>query len=380
MHSRAWDYVHLDPFGSVAPHLGASHTLVPIRPRSRGERRFLRTFAGASLRPPLAFNPRPRRLSTPSDAFQLHPDVRSYGTTLRRRRRESAARGDRERVRDGRVVPLRRVPGRRQAAIRRGSGSSRRTERRRFKQLRLSWPPPRVVQRARRSRSDRRRRARGGAARARDRGSPLVRPEGGALRVGRRSRASRRRRRGRGGGADRDDVALRRVRGVRSRRRRRRRRRERARVDVRVRTRGRGRGRTNRIRNRAETDEARTGVVGRARVGGVRVEDAGARRRGRRRVSRGARDDVALAATREGSVGRRGRRVVSLRGRVRRPSHGGAPERGRARGRAAARGSRRVEDALRRARGEDGRERGGVEVRSIHWSPYDRVGVVDADP
>ena len=40
------------------------------------------TFAGASLRPPLAFNPRPRRLSTPSDAFELHPDVASYGTTL----------------------------------------------------------------------------------------------------------------------------------------------------------------------------------------------------------------------------------------------------------------------------------------------------------
>jgi hypothetical protein len=42
---------------------GASHTLVPIRPRSRGERRSLRTLPGASLRPgSLAFNPRPRRL------------------------------------------------------------------------------------------------------------------------------------------------------------------------------------------------------------------------------------------------------------------------------------------------------------------------------
>ena len=41
-------------------------TLVPVRPRSRGERRSLRTFPGASLRPgSLAFNPRPRRLSTP---------------------------------------------------------------------------------------------------------------------------------------------------------------------------------------------------------------------------------------------------------------------------------------------------------------------------
>ena len=36
-----------------------------------------------SLRPPLGFDPRPRRLSTPTDAFELHPDVRSYGTTLK---------------------------------------------------------------------------------------------------------------------------------------------------------------------------------------------------------------------------------------------------------------------------------------------------------
>ena len=50
-------------------------TLVPIRPRRRGERRSLRTFPGASLRPSLAFNPRPRSLSTPTDAFQLHPDI-----------------------------------------------------------------------------------------------------------------------------------------------------------------------------------------------------------------------------------------------------------------------------------------------------------------
>jgi hypothetical protein len=62
----------------------SSITLVPIRPRRRGERRSLRTFAVVSLRPHLAFNPRPRRLSTSTDAFQLHPDVRSYGTTQRR--------------------------------------------------------------------------------------------------------------------------------------------------------------------------------------------------------------------------------------------------------------------------------------------------------
>jgi len=65
---------------------GAFYTLVPIRPRWRGERRSLRTFlpGGASLRPPLAFNPRPRRLSTPPDAFEHHPDIALYGTAPRR--------------------------------------------------------------------------------------------------------------------------------------------------------------------------------------------------------------------------------------------------------------------------------------------------------
>ncbi len=65
--------------------LGTFYTLVPIRPRSRGGRRSLRTLPGASLRPPLAFNTRPRRLSTSTDAFQLHPDFRSYRTALRAR-------------------------------------------------------------------------------------------------------------------------------------------------------------------------------------------------------------------------------------------------------------------------------------------------------
>ena len=61
-------------------------TLVPIRPRRRGERLSLRTLPVVSLRPLLPFNPRPRRLSTPPDAFQLHPDIiASYGTTLRER-------------------------------------------------------------------------------------------------------------------------------------------------------------------------------------------------------------------------------------------------------------------------------------------------------
>jgi len=62
---------------------GTFYTLVPIRPRWRGERRSLRTLPGVSLRPPPAFNPRPRRLSTSTDAFQLHPDIiASYGTAL----------------------------------------------------------------------------------------------------------------------------------------------------------------------------------------------------------------------------------------------------------------------------------------------------------
>ena len=64
---------------------GAFYTLVPIRPRPRGERHSLRTLPGVSLRPgSLAFNPRPRRLSTPPDAFELHPDIALYGTALSR--------------------------------------------------------------------------------------------------------------------------------------------------------------------------------------------------------------------------------------------------------------------------------------------------------
>ncbi len=47
---------------AIAAASGAFYTLVPIRPRSRGERHSLRTFPGVSLRPSLAFNPRPRRL------------------------------------------------------------------------------------------------------------------------------------------------------------------------------------------------------------------------------------------------------------------------------------------------------------------------------
>ena len=54
------DYAPTDKTGRLFTCVPA---LVPIRPRSRGERRSLRTFPGASLRPgSLAFNPRPRRL------------------------------------------------------------------------------------------------------------------------------------------------------------------------------------------------------------------------------------------------------------------------------------------------------------------------------
>ena len=53
-------------------------TLVPIRPRPRGERRSLRTFPGVYFSPPRV--PRFQRpTSTPfnstTDAFQLHPDI-----------------------------------------------------------------------------------------------------------------------------------------------------------------------------------------------------------------------------------------------------------------------------------------------------------------
>jgi nonsense-mediated mRNA decay protein 3 len=61
--ARIWRLRRMD----IAEDDGAFYlTLVPIRPRSRCERRSLRTLPGASLRPgSLAFNPRSRRLSTP---------------------------------------------------------------------------------------------------------------------------------------------------------------------------------------------------------------------------------------------------------------------------------------------------------------------------
>jgi len=71
-------------------------TLVPIRPRRRGERDSLRTLPGASLHPgSLAFNTRPRRLSTPTDAFELHPDFALYGQFLDPQRTRSGGRRSR---------------------------------------------------------------------------------------------------------------------------------------------------------------------------------------------------------------------------------------------------------------------------------------------
>ena len=86
---------------------GAFYTLVPIRPRWRGERRSLRTFPGASLRSSLAFNPRPRPLSTPTDAFELHPDVALYGTTLSADRAAVRGRAARGREREWEVAAAR---------------------------------------------------------------------------------------------------------------------------------------------------------------------------------------------------------------------------------------------------------------------------------
>jgi hypothetical protein len=71
-------------------------TPVPVRPRRRGARRSLRTFLpGVSLRPPLAFNPRARRLSTPFlTPFNSTPTfVRSYGTALRNASAAASRRG-----------------------------------------------------------------------------------------------------------------------------------------------------------------------------------------------------------------------------------------------------------------------------------------------
>jgi ABC-type polar amino acid transport system ATPase subunit len=111
---RSCDVVVVMENGKIVES-GASHlTLVPIRPRSRCELHSLRTFSPGvsfvSLRPQsLGFNPdTPRRLSTPSDAFRLRPDLRlARGVDARERHGDEsgdvrvhvgvAAGGDRDR-------------------------------------------------------------------------------------------------------------------------------------------------------------------------------------------------------------------------------------------------------------------------------------------
>jgi chemotaxis protein histidine kinase CheA len=113
---------------------GASLTLVPIRPRSRGERRSLRTLSSVSLRPPLAFNARHRCLSTPTDAFQLYPDVASNDRASRRskrrtpRTRRSSSARSRRRWRSARRGTRRAARTRRE--LRRWRRRSRRIRRR----------------------------------------------------------------------------------------------------------------------------------------------------------------------------------------------------------------------------------------------------------
>ena len=98
-------------FRRVLSHTG------PIRPRRRGERRSLRTLPGVSLRPgSLAFNPRPRRLSTPTDAFELHPDIAAENDAPARARatacdRRSTARQDSQDCSASTSRGLRRVVG-----------------------------------------------------------------------------------------------------------------------------------------------------------------------------------------------------------------------------------------------------------------------------
>jgi len=161
-------------------------TLVPIRPRWRGERRSLRTLPGASLRPSLAFNPRPRRLSTPSDAFQLHPDIALYGTTLRtafRRRRRLRRPADPRAHRAAGVKPP--PPSSRRRRPRRRLGVAQRVDR-----VRVGRVPAGLERAARRRR--RRASSRGAPpARARVRDAAVVRLRPAAADVLERARDAR---------------------------------------------------------------------------------------------------------------------------------------------------------------------------------------------
>ena len=80
--------VHPRRAGEPRPGAVPSHTPVPVRPRRRGERdRFLKDFISRRISPPRVPRSQSRRTSTPfnsaSDAFELLPDVASYGTALR---------------------------------------------------------------------------------------------------------------------------------------------------------------------------------------------------------------------------------------------------------------------------------------------------------
>jgi len=175
-------------------------TLVPVRPRRRGERRSLRTFSpGASISPPRV--PRwfqSRHTSTPfnsaSDAFQLHPDVRSYGpSTLSRVARVPVhrRRGRRVRERDEREEDDARV--RRRRVRRAAHGGPGRAESVRAHAESESHP----ARRRRRARQSRVRRTRRGA----ERGHRDLRAVGQSKRGEfRRGAVARRRVRGRGRG------------------------------------------------------------------------------------------------------------------------------------------------------------------------------------
>jgi len=100
-------------------------TLVPIRPRRRGERRSLRAFSpGLSLRPPLAFNPRPRRhstqLLTPFNSTSIVLPRAAAAAAAAVRAREAVADAAVRRARPLRSPTARAVQGRRDRGRDRG--------------------------------------------------------------------------------------------------------------------------------------------------------------------------------------------------------------------------------------------------------------------
>ena len=107
--------------------LGAFYTLVPIRPRWRCGRRSLSTLPVASLRQPLAFIPRPRRLSTPLlTPFNSTPPFACIERPLFRRSLERRAA-----TRSFVSRPRPRTPRRRRRSRRESLSIARRRRRRR---------------------------------------------------------------------------------------------------------------------------------------------------------------------------------------------------------------------------------------------------------